>query len=325
MEHFSPLPSIRRIREMLESLPPDTREACISPESLKKEAGTQHIRDELDRFLERFGHFSESGNDFSYPKWGEDPELVYRMILNHTEPDRKQKTTGFTEIRYNRWLHPGLRAAYRKAGRFRTYREQISSLYIYGYGLFRALFLRLADGFVKDGILKEQGDIFYLNRKEIDELVLHRNSALSESCISLVSERKQSMEDSRDLILPAVIYGEVAPILDRKNLRNFRGTGTSPGQYTGKVKVVRQAGDFDKVEPGDVVIIPFSDVSWTPVLCRSGAIVAESGGMLSHCSIIARELGLPSMVSVDNACALPDNILVTVDGSNGILTVHDHE
>ena len=74
-----------------------------------------------------------------------------------------------------------------------------------------------------------------------------------------------------------------------------------------------------------MVIIPFSDVSWTPILCRAGAIVAESGGMLSHCAIIAREMGIPSLVSVDNACALPDNILVTVDGSNGILTVHDHE
>lgn len=74
-----------------------------------------------------------------------------------------------------------------------------------------------------------------------------------------------------------------------------------------------------------MVIIPFSDVSWTPVLCKAGAIVAESGGMLSHCSIIAREMGIPSLVSVDNACALQDEVLVTVDGSNGLLTVHDRK
>ncbi len=53
---------------------------------------------------------------------------------------------------------------------------------------------------------------------------------------------------------------------------------------------------------GMFLLIPFSDVSWTPVLARAGAIVSETGGMLSHCSIIAREMGIPALVSVPNAC-----------------------
>jgi pyruvate,water dikinase len=79
------------------------------------------------------------------------------------------------------------------------------------------------------------------------------------------------------------------------------------------------------VTRGDVLVIPFSDVSWTPVLMKAGAIVSESGGMLSHCSIIARELGIPALVSVDSACSLEEGALVTVDASNGVLIVHDHE
>jgi phosphohistidine swiveling domain-containing protein len=47
--------------------------------------------------------------------------------------------------------------------------------------------------------------------------------------------------------------------------------------------------------------------------------------MLSHCSIIARELGIPALVSVDNACSCLGSKDVTVDGSNGIITVHDYE
>ncbi|MDZ7633587.1 MAG: PEP-utilizing enzyme [Bacteroidales bacterium] len=83
--------------------------------------------------------------------------------------------------------------------------------------------------------------------------------------------------------------------------------------------------DFEGVKRGDVVLIPFSDVSWTPVLVKAGAIVSETGGMLSHCSIIAREMGIPAMVSVPNACAIGSGHRVTVNGSNGILTVHDYE
>jgi pyruvate,water dikinase len=247
------------------------------------------------------------------------------MILNHAEPRRQQKAIRFSEIRYTRLRSPWLRSAYYKAGKFRVYREQISSLYIYGYGLFRNLFLKLADGFVKDGILTERNDVFFLTKTEVDVLVFNRDKSFSDRCTSMIRERKAGMEASKDLILPTVIYGEVAPILDRKDLRNFRGTGTSSGNYTGTTRIVKETCDFEKVKDGDVVIIPFSDVSWTPVLCRAGAIIAESGGMLSHCSIIAREMGIPSLVSVDNACALPDNIMVTVDGSNGILTVHNHE
>jgi len=53
--------------------------------------------------------------------------------------------------------------------------------------------------------------------------------------------------------------------------------------------------------------------------------VAESGGILSHCSIIAREMGIPALVSVENACGIKNNTRLTVDGSNGILTIHDNE
>jgi len=325
IDSLSPLSRIRHLKHSIETLPEDLKQKSTSFEAITQLKGTAHILDELNDFMEKFGHFSESGNDFSYPKWEEDPEFIFRMILNYAEPKKQQKAIRFSEIRYSRIRSPRLRAAYYKAGKFKVYREQISSLYISGYGLFRNLFLKVAERFVEEGILKERDDVFFLTKTELDNLVFNRDEPFRDQCTSLIEERKASMEASKDLILPTVIYGEVAPILDRKNLRNFRGTGTSSGNYTGKTRLVKETRDFEKVNDGDVVIIPFSDVSWTPVLCKAGAIIAESGGMLSHCSIIAREMGIPALVSVDNACALPDNIMVTVDGSNGILTVHNHE
>ena len=88
---------------------------------------------------------------------------------------------------------------------------------------------------------------------------------------------------------------------------------------------VKEAIPNAKVKKGDVLLIPFSDVSWTPVLSMAGAIVSETGGLLSHCSIIAREMGIPALASVENACSIGNGVTVSVDGSNGILTIHDYE
>ena len=70
-----------------------------------------------------------------------------------------------------------------------------------------------------------------------------------------------------------------------------------------------------------MIAIPFSDVGWTPLFARAGAVVAEAGGMLSHSSIVAREYRIPCVVSVAGALQLPDGATVTVDGYAGTVVV----
>jgi pyruvate,water dikinase len=79
--------------------------------------------------------------------------------------------------------------------------------------------------------------------------------------------------------------------------------------------------DFHKLCEGDVLVIPFSDVAWTPLFTKAGAIVAESGGFLSHSSIIAREYEIPAIVSVSSACTLKNDTLVTIDGYQGEIII----
>jgi pyruvate,water dikinase len=63
-------------------------------------------------------------------------------------------------------------------------------------------------------------------------------------------------------------------------------------------------------------------VAWTPLFARASGVVAESGGILSHSSIVAREYGIPCVVSVANACsAIPDGAAVVVDGVAGTVLV----
>ena len=99
------------------------------------------------------------------------------------------------------------------------------------------------------------------------------------------------------------------------------GTPTSQGYYIGLIKVVFGREDFDKVERGDVIVIPYSDVGWTPLFARAGAVIAESGGILSHSSIIAREYQIPAIVSVSNCMQLKDHQRVSVNGFTGEIII----
>jgi len=326
LEDYEPLPLMHSIRKEIEGLPTEIRKECTSLSDMGRFGETEKIREKISLLLENFGHLSESGNDFSYPKWEEEPETVFGMIMSSDGSEKRSGLYTFGSLR-SKGIRTGgsLKRSYMKAGRFKLYREQISSLYIFGYGLFRKLFLQLGAEMVSRGILLSADDIFYLTKEEADSIVSNINGIHGDEFSALAEKRRQEMEETRDIVLPAVIYGDEAPLPETGRSRNHSGTGTSPGIFTGVTRVVKGVRDFAEVNRGDVVLIPFSDVSWTPVLARAGAIVSETGGMLSHCSIIAREMGIPALVSVPNACALGNGLTATVNGSNGVLTIHDYE
>lgn len=324
LETYSPVFILGQIKEQINSVMEKNHLTVLRANELSIFDAEGNIQKEIDTFLMQFGHFSESGNDFSYPKWEEDLDFVLKMAME-TESLKKENMLNFNQINFSPIQRRSIIRAFNKAGRFKVYREQISSLYIHGYGLFRKLYLKLADEWVKNGILKDREDIFYLYHEEIDAVLNAEGTGRISKLVTLVQQRKAEMMASQNLILPMVIYGETAPEVEFGNIKNLKGVATSPGLFKGRLKIVKKASDFHKVKRGDVLAIPFSDVSWTPVLVKAGAILSESGGILSHCSIIAREMGIPALVSVENVCALPDDLLVTVNASNGILTVHEYE
>ncbi len=323
---YNPLPFMAEIKKKLDDLPGPVKEQCVTLEELRSVSEAESILVEMDRFLKTFGHLSESGNDFSFSKWEENPEQVFSMILKSAQPESKGEMYTLESLAgKGHKIKSSLIKAYTRAGKYKLYREQISSLYIYGYGLFRRFFLNLGQELVKKGIIISDDDIFYLRKEEIDTSVENIISSHYVTYHEIIQKRKQEMEDTKGIVLPQVIYGEEPPVFEKGRLKNHYGTGTSSGSYTGITRVVQRTGEFDSVSKGDVVLIPFSDVSWTPILIKAGAIVSETGGLLSHCSIIAREMGIPALVSVENACAIGSGLAVTVDGSNGILTIHDYE
>jgi pyruvate,water dikinase len=290
--------------------------------NLAKLSGLKDLRDEIEGFLDDFGHLSDSGNDFSTATWREAPEMVLEMIAGFKKPrvegGQRIDVSALSKNPLRRLL---LRFLYGRAAKYREYRERISFLYTYGYGLFRPYFLHLAGLFVENGFLKQRQDLFYLTLAEIQRVV--KLGKMPSELENAVEERKKEVVEYKDIVLPDLIYGDSPPrpLASTPSASKLKGLGVSKGYYEGGTKVVRGIRDFHKIEEGDILVIPFSDVSWTPLFAKAKAVISESGGMLSHSAIVAREYNIPAVVSVQGALELEDGTVVRVDGSSGEITV----
>ena len=98
----------------------------------------------------------------------------------------------------------------------------------------------------------------------------------------------------------------------------LQGLAASPGQYTGPVRVIMKEAEFSKLQAGDVMVCPTTQPAWSVLFPSVGALVTDSGGILSHPAIIAREYRVPAVVATGNATStLRDGQIVTVDGNTG--------
>ena len=96
------------------------------------------------------------------------------------------------------------------------------------------------------------------------------------------------------------------------------GIGASAGTYTGPVRIVSALSELSGLAEGDVLVVRASNPAWTIGMLRSGAIVTELGGPICHAAIVARELGIPAVVAVENVMSLlTPGMRVTVDGTAG--------
>jgi rifampicin phosphotransferase len=101
-----------------------------------------------------------------------------------------------------------------------------------------------------------------------------------------------------------------------------RGIGASPGVYTGIARLISSSSEFDRLRRGDVLVTATTTESFNIVLPLLGAIVTDSGGLLSHAAIVSREYGIPGVVGCRDATArIADGAKVRVDGTSGEVTV----
>ena len=99
-----------------------------------------------------------------------------------------------------------------------------------------------------------------------------------------------------------------------------RGLGASPGMATGKVKIVLDIDELDKIKDGDIMVTTMTTPDMVPAMRRASGIVTDEGGVTCHASIISRELGIPCVVGTGDATTtLEENTGVTLDGKKGLV------
>jgi rifampicin phosphotransferase len=102
----------------------------------------------------------------------------------------------------------------------------------------------------------------------------------------------------------------------------LRGIGGSAGQYQGRARVAMDLPAAMALESGEVLVAPLTDAAWTPLFLVAGAVVVDVGALNSHAVVVSRELGIPCVLSLEDATArLRDGMLLAVDGTAGTVTV----
>jgi len=104
--------------------------------------------------------------------------------------------------------------------------------------------------------------------------------------------------------------------------KGYRGIAVSAGQIKGTAKIINTPDEGGRLQPGDIMVAPSTDPSWTPLFIHAGGIVLETGGYTSHGSIVAREYGIPAVVNVAGAMSLiTENQTISVNGNNGTVVL----
>lgn len=104
--------------------------------------------------------------------------------------------------------------------------------------------------------------------------------------------------------------------------KTVRGNGSSPGTYSGIARVVSGPAEFGRLERGDVLVTSTTTEAFNIVLPMIGALVTDTGGLLSHAAIVSREYGIPGVVGCKDATRrITDGARVTVNGTTGEITL----
>lgn len=103
----------------------------------------------------------------------------------------------------------------------------------------------------------------------------------------------------------------------------LKGKGASRGVVTGRARVAFSLEEAEALQPGEVLVCPFTAPSWMPAFTTAAAIVTNQGGVLSHAAIEAREYGIPCVTGTESGTErIPNGATVTVDGLEGTVRIH---
>jgi len=198
------------------------------------------------------------------------------------------------------------------------------------------------------GLLERADDVFFLTYSELVEVLgdLARNEKIGtyhhQALVpSLVAERKADWAEAARVEAPLTVgnvpttmndpialkvFGIVDEVLHPKGekqvVERLQGFAGSAGVVEGPARVVLSFEEFPNLQSGEILVCPATSTAWTPLFLKIGAVVTDTGGMLTHAAIAAREYGIPAVVGTWNATnSIHDGDIIRVDGTAGVVEV----
>ena len=199
----------------------------------------------------------------------------------------------------------------------------------------REAFLQLGRRLVAEGRLADAEDVFFLVHDEIGAIAEGRADDLRPA---VAARRRARAAQARMQAPPFIGTPPPADVPPDPLAAKFFGLGIPPstdpklitghpvsaGTATGTARIVVSLDQADKLQPGDIMVCRMTMPAWTPLFAQVAAVVADTGGALSHCAIVAREYGLPCVAGTAiGTTTIPDGARIHVNGSAGTVQVLD--
>ncbi|MDP9250681.1 MAG: PEP-utilizing enzyme [Chloroflexota bacterium] len=292
----------------------------------------------ISEFLARHGHLGQGFDDLALPSWGEEPSLLLAELAKRLRQpavdagDRQARLAAEADA-----LADGVRARLASDPERLTAFEQalahardigpITESHNYwidrmALATLRRFVRRVGQRLVERGVIEAPDDIFFLGRGEVPELL-----RVPEDRRVMVRERRDVhagqlvQEPPRYVGQPPEEGGDTRFDTLRTSSSEdgkLQGVGASAGLARGPARVTLSPADFARVQAGDIIVCPSSNPSWVPLFAIAGGLVTNTGGVLSHAAVVAREFGLPAVVGTGDATTrIADGRMVELDGTSG--------
>lgn len=314
--------------------------AC--PDVAETDALPPEFKAELAALLQKFGNRAAYDADPACPRYADDPTPLLRIIHQYVRsnqsggphpPDGERPAAGWSTAarpagldRFLPWRRGLAALVVKLLRRLLVLRYTLNQARGRAMTACREWDLALGREWTAKGWLAAAGDIFWLTLDEIERtLMLEEGAGITLS--STVQARKETYRMYAQTEMPfSLPESQIAYIQVGSGLAEappadvLVGLPISPGQVQGTVVVVHSPDDFRKPAGEIVLVMPSTGPAWLPLLHLASGLIVETGGLLSHGSVIAREYGLPAVANIPQATKrfhTGDRVLV--DGSTGIV------
>ncbi len=303
-------------------------------DDLSRFSGGDTVVTAIKSYLAQYGHRCTGEIDITRARFHERPTDLCPLILNNirnTQPGSHkiffEKKLAEVKAKEKDILS---RLPKRKAKKTKKqidllrgaigFREYPKYAMVKCFWFVKQAWLREAEKLVKRKVLLDKEDVYYLDLEEFRMAIVNEKVDYD-----IIERRKSEFKIFEKLTPPRVMTNEGEIISGRLNRKvptgALAGMAVSSGIVEGRARVVSQMGDAH-MEDGDILVTAFTDPSWTPVFVSIKGLVTEVGGQMTHGAVIAREYGLPAVVSVENATTkIKDGQRIRVNGTEGFVEV----